>query len=126
MKNLKKLDRKMVRSLLIAQNGRCAISGEKIKPSDVALDHILPVSRRELKNKKGYGQGWLVSKKVNALKNTLTMEELYNLIEKIRRNKRNTKKIFDKIINKKLKPIEKDIFDDYIKKNYSKDGVIKK
>ena len=126
MKKLKKLDRKMVRSLLIAQKGRCAISGEKMKPSDVALDHILPVSRRELKDKKGYGEGWLVSKKVNALKNTLTIDELYNLIEKIRNNKKNTMKLLDQIFNKKLKPTEKKPFDEYIKKNYSKDGVIKK
>ena len=126
MKNLKKLDRKMVRSLLIAQNGRCAISGEKIKPSDVALDHIMPVSRREFKNKKEYGQGWLVSKKVNALKNTLTLDELYHLIDKIKNNKKTTKKILDKIINNKLKPVEKKPFDEYIKKNYSKKGIIKK
>lgn len=116
----------MVRSLLMAQNGRCAISGEKIKPSDVALDHIIPVSRREFKNKKGYGQGWLVSKKVNALKNTLTLDELYHLIDKIKNNKKTTKKILDKIINNKLKPVEKKPFDEYIKKNYSKKGIIKK
>tara|TARA_B100000989_G_C19433576_1_gene424139 strand:+ start:603 stop:986 length:384 start_codon:yes stop_codon:yes gene_type:complete len=125
-KKLKKLDRKLIRSLLIAQKGRCAISGQKLKPADVALDHILPISRTEFKNKKGYADGWLVTKKVNALKNTLTIDELYELIDKINKNRKNTKIILDKIINKKLKPIEKEDFDDYIKNNYSDDGQIKK
>jgi hypothetical protein len=35
MKNIKVLDRSMIRSLLIAQNGRCALTGEKLKPTDV-------------------------------------------------------------------------------------------
>jgi hypothetical protein len=30
------------------------------------------------------------------------------------------------IFDKKLKPTEKDIFDNYIKKNYSEKGIIKK
>jgi|TARA_B110000483_G_scaffold171970_1_gene203546 hypothetical protein len=126
VKEIKKLNRGMVRSLLMAQNGRCAISGEKIKPSEVALDHIVAISRRDLNKKKGYGEGWLVSKKINALKGTLTMNELYYFIEKIRNNKKKTKSIFDKIINNKLKPVEKERFDEYIKRNYSKDGLIKK
>ena len=31
MKKIKVLDRSMIRSLLIAQNGRCALTGEKLK-----------------------------------------------------------------------------------------------
>jgi 5-methylcytosine-specific restriction endonuclease McrA len=124
MKNIKVLDRSMIRSLLIAQNGRCALTGEKLKPTDVTLDHIIPVSRRDYAKKKGYGEAWLVSKKVNTLKGALTLDELYEIISMI--NKTKSKKIMQMIFDKKLKPTEKDIFDNYIKKNYSEKGIIKK
>jgi len=59
-----------------------------------------------------------VSKTVNSLKGTLTMEQLYHLISLIKKNKKNTKNIKDKIINGKLKPVDKKTFDEYIKNNY--------
>jgi hypothetical protein len=52
MKKLKRIDRSIIRSLLISQNGRCAISGVKISPNEVTLDHIIPVSRKDLSKKK--------------------------------------------------------------------------
>ena len=126
MKPPKNLDRSMIRALLIAQKGRCAISGIKIRPADVALDHIIPVSRKELSKKKGWGHGWLVHKKINAMKGTLTIDEIYELINMINKNKKKTKSILNKILAKKIKPVDKEIFDAYIKKNYTKDGLIKK
>ena len=126
MKNIKVLDRSMIRSLLIAQNGRCALTGEKLKPTDVTLDHIIPVSRRDYAKKKGYGEAWLVSKKVNTLKGALTLDELYETISQINKYKPKTKKILKMIFDKKLKPIDKAFFDNYIEKNYSEKGLIKK
>ena len=126
MKNIKVLDRSMIRSLLIAQNGRCALTGEKLKPTDVTLDHIIPVSRRNYAKKKGYGEAWLVSKKVNTLKGALTLDELYETISQINKYKPKTKKILKMIFDKKLKPIDKAFFDNYIEKNYSEKGLIKK
>ena len=46
------------------------------------------------------------------------MEQLYHLISLINKNKKNTKNIKDKIINGKLKPVDKKTFDEYIKNNY--------
>tara|TARA_B100000989_G_C19387090_1_gene404116 strand:+ start:385 stop:765 length:381 start_codon:yes stop_codon:yes gene_type:complete len=126
MKKIKVLDRSMIRSLLIAQNGRCALTGEKLKPTDVTLDHIIPVSRRDYAKKKGYGEAWLVSKKVNTLKGALTLDELYQIISQINKYKPKTKKILKMIFDKKLKPIDKAFFDNYIEKNYSEKGLIKK
>tara|TARA_B100000900_G_C20546040_1_gene702587 strand:+ start:692 stop:1072 length:381 start_codon:yes stop_codon:yes gene_type:complete len=126
MKKIKVLDRSMIRSLLIAQNGRCALTGEKLKPTDVTLDHIIPVSRRDYAKKKGYGEAWLVSKKVNMLKGALTLDELYETISQINKYKPKTKKILKMIFDKKLKPIDKVFFDNYIEKNYSEKGLIKK
>ena len=54
---IKTLSRGQVRSLLKLQNGRCAISGKKIHPSMVSIDHIYPVSRsKEFGDKKGFGK----------------------------------------------------------------------
>lgn len=125
MRKIKTINRAMIRTLLIKQKGKCAISGVKIKPSTVSLDHIVPLSRSELLNKKGYGKAWLVAKKVNALKGSLTLDELYELISLINKNKKKTKKLASEIINKKIKETKKEDFDIYIKKNYNKDGSIK-
>ena len=48
----------------------------------------------------------------------------YSLCEK-NPNLIKTKNIMTKIINKKLKPIDKKVFDEYIKINYDKNGFIK-
>ena len=126
MKKIKTVNRAMIRTLLIKQKGRCALTGIKIKPSTVSLDHIIPLSRGEFSKKKGYGKAWLVDKKINALKGSLTLEELYKFISLINKNKKNTNKLANEIINKKLAETQKEDFDKYIEKNYNKDGSIKK
>ena len=68
----------------------------------------------------------LVDKKVNALKGSLTLDELYKLISLINKNRKNTNKLANEIINKKLSETQKEDFDKYIQKNYNKDGSIKK
>ena len=68
---------------------------------------------------------WLVDKKINVLKGSLTLEELYKFISLINKNK-NTNKLANEIINKKLAETQKEDFDKYIEKNYNKDGSIKK
>ena len=52
MKKVKPINRSEIRSLLLRQRGRCAISGIKIKPSTVSLDHIVPLARKEFSKKK--------------------------------------------------------------------------
>ena len=41
-----------IRALLKKQNGRCALSGEKLNPKDVSIDHIIPL--KASKGKKVY------------------------------------------------------------------------
>lgn len=121
----KKIERDIIRGLLVAQKGRCAITGEKITPLDVTLDHIIPVSRKDLENSDEYGEVWLVSKKVNAMKSTMMMDDLYEMCEKILRNKDKANKLKKMIINKEIKKISKKEFDEYIKQNYKESGEIK-
>ena len=44
---LKLLTRGQVRSLLKLQKGRCALTGRKIHPTNVSIDHIFPLSRAD-------------------------------------------------------------------------------
>ena len=74
--------------MLKRQNGRCAISGEKLSPVNVSVDHIFPLSRKEFENEKLYGKSWLVTSKINRLKGSLTLDELYKLLEKIKKDKK--------------------------------------
>ncbi|MDP6440628.1 MAG: hypothetical protein QGF61_02850 [Pelagibacteraceae bacterium] len=123
---VKNLTRGQIRTLLKLQNGRCAISGQKLKPADVSVDHIIPLSRYELNKKKGYGKYWLVSSKVNKLKGSLTADELYKLINEILNYKRKSTPLMNHLINSEIKETSKEDFDKYIKKNYDKSGIIKK
>jgi len=125
MKKDRKIDRAKIRGLLVSQKGRCAITGQKLTPFDVTLDHIIPISHKKMKNKKEYGEVWLVSKKINAMKGALTMQELYEVCSMVVKNKKNTKSILKKILQNGIKKIEKTDFDKYIKNNYLKNGKIR-
>ena len=52
MSKIKTVPRSTIRALLFKQNGRCALSGVKINPATVAIDHIIPISRRDLIKKR--------------------------------------------------------------------------
>lgn len=123
--NKRKIDRAKIRGLLIAQKGRCAITGERISPLDVTLDHIIPVSRKDLENSDEYGRVWLVSKKVNAMKSTMMMEEFYEMCEMILGNKNRANELRNLILKDEVKEVSKKKFDEYIKDNYTEDGKIK-
>jgi 5-methylcytosine-specific restriction endonuclease McrA len=125
MKKIKSIPRTQIRYMLKRQNGRCAISGEKLSPVNVSVDHIFPLSRKEFENEKLYGKSWLVTSSINRLKGSLTLDELYQLIEKIKNHSINTKELFKELNEEEIKEMSKDEFDEYIKNNYDENGIIK-
>ena len=125
MTKIKNITSAEIRSLLKIQNGRCAISGEKLKPSETSVDHIIPISRKDLINKRGYGKFWLVSSKINKLKGALTMEDMYILIDKIINYRKNSNKLKETILEKGIKDFSKKDFDKFIQENFDEDGIIK-
>ena len=125
MAKLKNITASEIRALLKIQNGRCAISGEKLKPSETSVDHVIPISRKDLIEEKGYGKFWLVSSKVNKLKGAMTMDDLYLLVDKIINYKKNSKELEDKVLKDNNKNFSKKDFDKYILENFDEDGVIK-
>jgi len=126
MDKIKNLTRGQIRYLLKMQNGRCAITGDKLDPRNVAPDHIIPISRTEFKNNPLYGKIWLVSASVNRLKLNSTMEEFFELIEKIYLNKGSAAKSLE-VFNKDqdLPEMSKQEFDKYIEESFDEDGIIK-
>lgn len=122
----KMMTRGQMRSLIKKQKGRCAISGEKLDPKDVSIDHIIPLKKVKNKKQKDYGKFWLVKTEVNRMKGSLELNEFYKLLENILRNKKSTM-ILKKIIEKeKLVDMSKDEFEKYLEDNFDENGIIKK
>jgi len=125
-KQIKNPTRGQIRYLLKKQNGRCALTGEKLDPKKVSPDHIIPISRNEFSDNNLYGQVWLVSTAVNRMRSNLTLEEFYKVIDGIFKNKEDALKFADELGRMKdLPEIEKKDFDEYIEKNYDQNGIIK-
>lgn len=120
----KHLKRGQIRYLLKLQEGLCAISGKKLDPKNVSIDHIIPLSRKDLKDHPLYGKFWLVDTEINKLKGALTLEDLDKLVSNINSNKINREKLKKKLLEPLLE-IEKSDFDKYIDENYDDNGQIK-
>lgn len=120
----KHLKRGQIRYLLKLQEGLCAISGKKLDPKNVSIDHIIPLSRKDLKDHPLYGKFWLVDTEINKLKGALTLEDLDKLINSISSNRINREKLKTKLLEPLLE-IEKSDFDKYIDENYDDNGQIK-
>ena len=115
-----------IRYLLKKQNGRCALSGEKLNPKDVSIDHIVPLKITKDKKDKNYGKFWLVKMEINRMKGSLDLDQFHNLVQKIYKNKLNTNKLKKELDKMKLKEMELKEFEEYIQKYYDKKGIIKK
>lgn len=125
MKKIKNLNRGQVRSLLKRQNGRCALTGIKISPADVSVDHIIPISRRDLENQKGYGKCWLVHTSVNRMKGNQTLEEFYDIISKVINFKQEAIKLQKELYETDLPEMNKDEFNKYLQEFFDEKGVIR-
>lgn len=122
----KMMTRGQMRSLIKKQKGRCAISGEKLDPKDVSIDHIIPLKKVKNKKQKDYGKFWLVKTEVNRMKGSLELNEFYKLLENILRNKKSTMTLKKIIEKEKLADMSKDEFEKYLEDNFDENGIIKK
>ena len=120
------MTRGQMRSLIKKQKGRCAISGEKLDPKDVSIDHIIPLKKVKNKKQKDYGKFWLVKTEVNRMKGSLELNEFYKLLENILRNKKSTMTLKKIIEKEKLADMSKDEFEKYLEDNFDENGIIKK
>ena len=114
-----------IRGLLVAQGGRCAITGLPLDPQDVNADHILPLSREELSPTKSEENIWLVHKKVNAMKGTMTYDEFVRMCRMVLGHHVETGRLLDQIKTRTIKPVSKDEFDRWVSSICDETGTIR-
>ena len=71
---------KQILELVEKQQYRCAITGRPLTPSDASMDHIVPLSRG---GKHSIENIQIVHRQINAMKGTMTQEELIAIAREI-------------------------------------------
>lgn len=124
-----KPDRKVIsldyiRGLLVAQGGRCAITGLPLDPQEVNADHIVPLSREELSPTKTEENIWLVHKKVNAMKGTMTYDEFLRMCQMVLDHHVETEQLLGLIKTRQINPVSKEDFDKWVSSMCDETGRI--
>ncbi len=114
-----------IRGLVVAQQGRCAISGLPLDPRDVNADHINPLSRKELSPSRGIANVWLVHKKINAMKGSLTYDELVAFAKLLVEHEATSRRYLAEIQAGGIEKIPKAAFDKWLTDNCDENGRIK-
>jgi len=113
-----------LRVLLKKQKGLCALSGRKLNPDNVTIDHIIPLSRTDLKNSPLYGKVWLVHKEVNKIKSNLLLEDMYDLSKDILDFKTKSGEIL-KEVSEVGEQLTREEFEKFVNENFDDNGEIK-
>ena len=113
-----------MRSLIKTKGSLCYFWG-KLDPKDVSIDHIIPLKKVKNKKQKDYGKFWLVKTEVNRMKGSLELNEFYQLLENILKNKKNTMTLKKIIEKEKLVDMSKEEFEKYLEDNFDENGIIK-
>lgn len=100
-----------IRGLIIAQNGRCAITGKPLLQNAVSPDHIVPLSRTDLSPSLGQTNIWLVHRLVNTMKCTMTYDELIECCHLILNHEPEARALLKRIKAGRISGISKKDFD---------------
>ena len=111
-----------LRAVLIEQKGRCAISGVPLDPESCSLDHIVPLSRRELSPVDSAANVWIVAKDVNRLKGALTYDELLALCRRIIAYESEARALMERILAGQIDNVPKENFDEWVAANCDDTG----
>ena len=114
-----------IRGLLVAQGGCCAITGMPLDPQEVNADHILPLSRKELSPTKTEENIWLVHKRVNAMKGTMSYDEFVEMCRMVLAHHNETRALLGQIRSKQITPVSKETFDQWVETMCDEDGRIR-
>lgn len=114
----------IIRGLIIEQQGCCAITGSPLDPADVNGDHIIPLSRSEMNPSDGADNIWLVDKRVNAMKGTMTYDELIDMARKILAHEGRSRELIETIRSQGVMPVEKAKFDEWVAEKCDANGRV--
>ncbi len=120
----KRLSLGHIRGLLVDQHGRCAITGRPLDPAKASGDHIIPLSRRELSPPDGPENIWLVDKQVNAMKGSLTYDELIQLSKEIIAYEATARALHSRIREEQITQMDKADFDKWVNDHCNDEGRI--
>ena len=113
-----------IRGLIVAQVGRCAITGLPLDPQTISPDHIVPLSREELSPNHATDNIWLVHKRVNAMKGTMTYDELVETARMILEHEDASRLLWERIGRGEIRPVNKGTFEKWVEKNAAEDGTM--
>lgn len=114
-----------IRGLVVHQNGKCAITGVALDPTETNADHIVPLSRKELNPQEGIENIWIVNKIVNAMKGALSYDEFLKLAKLVVSHETETRKLLEDIKTAKITGVSKKNFDAWVNRNCDSEGKIK-
>ena len=114
-----------IRGLLVAQGGRCAITGTPLDPTVSSADHITPLSRVELAPTMDKDNVWVVHKSVNTVKGNMTYDELIEMARKILDHHQRSMSLLQDIRARRIAPLSKEKFDQWVLEHCNGDGSLK-
>lgn len=114
-----------IRGLVVLQSGKCAITGLPLDPQEVNADHVIPLSRKEKSPSVGADNIWLVHKKVNAMKGTMTYDEMVDMAKLIIKHHEKSLSLLGQIQNNSVKPLSKSDFDKWVSDNCDSEGKVR-
>ncbi len=114
-----------IRGLVVAQEASCAITGLPLDPQEVNADHIIPLSRTEFDPSTGEDNIWLVHKKINSMKGTMTYAEFLEACRAVLDHHEKTQILLHKIQERNIQPVSKAAFDAWVEEHCEQDGTIR-
>ena len=114
-----------IRGLIVAQGAKCAITGMALDPQEVNADHIIPLSRHDLNPSLEEDNFWLVHKKINSMKGSLTYQEFVEACKTVVDHQKLTEKLLIRIRERKIKSIAKAEFDQWVENVCDANGKLK-
>ncbi len=114
-----------IRGLIIAQGGRCAITGMPLDPQEVNADHIVPLSRQAFTPSVEEDNVWLVHKKINAMKGTMTYQEFVEACKTVLDHHETTEDLLEQIRTRGITPVSKDGFDRWVAEHCDEKGKLR-
>lgn len=114
-----------IRGLVVGQGGKCAITGMPLDPQEVNADHIVPLSREELAPSVEEDNIWLVHKKINAMKGTMTYAEFVEACRAVLDHHEKTVALLRRIREGEIPPVSKDEFDRWVDEHCEDNGKLR-
>ena len=101
------------------------MTGFPLHPKEVNADHVIPLSRQDLDPSDAEDNIWIVDKRVNSMKGSMTYDELIDVCKDVINHHEKSLELLGRIQRREIQPCQKSDFDKWVEKNCDKDGLVK-